>query len=430
MKVLSNTHFEKHYLFGLYAIVASGILIGLIEGFDLIFSAKVVLFYMIPLFLFYALFQWFFAKKNIEDSLSLTFSKFSLGNRFSEKQILVSLAIFIVLVLILHIIYLKGLPGFEALMEFKQRKLVYIRRGVTTKLPIWFKYLYSFTIRAFIPMCILLAYKGRDKKIFYFMCFIAFVYGVNGMQKGHFLTFFGPTLILMLFEKKFKRATALFSFIFFSLVLLVFISNPGLKYTVMKHFIDVKMPKDVSAEVILDDSGEGGAGIVKANKKAVNSLLLRTFYLPGATVGRWFEVVPQKKPFLKGAGYKWYAKISGKKYHDYGAELYPVIYPNYVKRGFIGRVNVASFMYDYVNFREAGLVMSAFFMSLLISVISLLFYKDFKFMVVLNTMPVLYLSSTNYTTLLFSGGWFLVLIMYILIFRKHKTPNEHQGLPS
>lgn len=412
---------NSHYLFALYLIVASGILIGLIEGFDPKYSIWVAFLYIIPLIAFYAILQFVFKKASLGEKYNKGIKLIAFNNRFSNNQIVWTLLSIILLVLLVHVIYLKGFPGFEALMEFKLRKLVYIRRGVTTKLPEWFKYVYSFTLKGIIPMTLLLAYYWKNKKAFIAMTIIAFVFGVNGMQKGHFLTFYGPTLILMLVDKNFKRAAILSAYIFFCLLLLVFISNPGLKYTVMKHFIDIKMTKDVSQEVILDDSGAGGEGIVKANKKAVNSLILRTFYLPGATVGRWFDAVPQKKPFLHGKGYKWYAKITGKKFHDYGAELYPVLYPNYVKRGFIGRVNVASFMYDFVNFGKWGLVLSAFLMACVISFVNLLFYKDLKMLVVINSMPVLYLSSTNYTTLLFSGGWFLLICLYLLFLRNSKS---------
>lgn len=416
---------KKHYLFAVYLVVASGILIGLIEGFNIKYSYWVIFYYLLPLIVFYSLIQFWFAKRNYGEKLQLKLKNVDLTNKFSTQQILIAFVAIIVLTLIVHIIILKGLPGFEALTEFNHRNLVYIRRGVTSKLPVWFKYIYSFVLKGIIPMGLLLAYHFKNKRVFIILSLIALVYGINGMQKGHFLTFYGPTLILLLVNKSYKRALILGAYIFSCLVLLVFIANPGLKYTLMKHFMTVKLPKEVSKEVLLDDGGEGGEGIVKANKKAVNSLYLRTFYLPGATVGRWFEAVPKKKPYLYGKGYKLYAKITGQKYHDYGAELYGVIYPSYVKRGFVGRVNVASFMYDYVNFKQWGLLYSALGMALLISVISLLYHGDCKMMVVLNTIPVLYLSSTNYTTLLFSGGWFLIICIYLLFLRNYKPKHEH-----
>lgn len=416
---------KKHYLFAVYLVVASGILIGLIEGFKIKYSYWVIFYYLLPLLGFYGLIQYTLHKKKLNSRFENTFRYFSLSNKLTSQQILLGFVSIILVTLIVHIIILKGLPGFEAVLEFNQRKLVHIRRGVTAKLPVWFKYIYSFVLKGIIPMGLLLAYHFKNKRIFILLSLIALIYGINGMQKGHFLTFYGPTFILLLLNKSYKNAAVLGSYIFGCLVLLVFIANPGLKYTILKHFMDVKLPKEVSQEVLLDDGGEGGEGIVKANKKAVNSLYLRTFYLPGATVGRWFEAVPKKRPFLYGKGYKWYAKISGEKYHDYGSELYGVIYPSYVRRGFVGRVNVASFMYDYVNFKQYGLVYSALGMALLLSFISMLFNGDFKMMVVLNTIPVLYLSSTNYTTLLFSGGWLLIICIYLVFLKKYKAPNEH-----
>lgn len=411
---------KKHYLFALYLIVTLGVLIGLIEGFNLKYTVWVVGLYILPLILFYLFFQYVFEKWSLNEKVADKLQRINLSNKFTSNQIIWGFIAIITVVFLLHIIYLKGFPGIEAIMEFHQRKLVYIRRAVTTKIPDWFKYVHSFIIKGLIPMGLLFAYYKNQRKAFYILTILAFLYGLFAMQKGHFITFYGPTILMMLLKKEFKKASILGAYIFSCLLMLVFITNPGLKHTILKHFIDVKLPKDVSKEVLLDDSGEGGEGIVKANKKAVNTLYLRTFFLPGATVGRWFEAVPKKRPYLYGKGYRFYAKITGQKYHDYGEELYGVIYPKYVKRGFVGRVNVASFMYDYVNFKQYGLVFSAFCMALLLSIISMLFFGDSKMLLVMNTTSILYLSSTNYTTLLLSGGWALIILLYLLFFKQSK----------
>ena len=423
------SHFKSHHLFVLYIVVIAVIILGLNDGFDPAYAQLTFFYYFLPLIGFYLLVQFFGIKWNLPQKLSDLLNRFSIQNRFSPLQISLFFCIFLFLIFLTQFFFLKGFPGFEALMEFKVKKLVFMRRHIVTGIPTWFAYVYSFSIKAIIPLAILYTYASRQKYAFYFVCLLAFVFGINAMQKGHILTFFVPVLIYIFFEKNYKRAALLSLLIFLQLLILVFIANPSLKYTLMSPFIKIERTSDLNNEIVIDESESESREIVKANKKAVNSLLVRTFYLPGATVGRWYESVPDKRPFLYGKGYKWYAKISGQKYHDYGNELYGVIYPNYVKRGLKGRVNAASFMYDYVNLKEWGLLLSALVMALILSTVFFIFYEDFKFSVALNLMPVLYLSSTSYTTLLLSGGWGLIILFYILFISKSKSLHDQSLSP-
>ena len=75
-------------------------------------------------------------------------------------------------------------------------------------------------------------------------------------------------------------------------------------------------------------------------------------------------------------------------------------------------MNVASFMYDYVNFGLLGLVLSGILLGIIFTYLEKLFKNDFNMKLVVNLIPILILSSQALTTLLFSGGWALSVILY------------------
>ncbi|HEY8367339.1 MAG TPA: hypothetical protein VIL57_09340, partial [Bacteroidia bacterium] len=95
---------KKHYLFAVYLVVASGILIGLIEGFNIKYSYWVIVYYLLPLIVFYSLIQFWFAKRNYGEKLQLKLKNVDLTNKFSTQQILIAFVAIIVLTLIVHII--------------------------------------------------------------------------------------------------------------------------------------------------------------------------------------------------------------------------------------------------------------------------------------------------------------------------------------
>ena len=96
-------------------------------------------------------------------------------------------------------------------------------------------------------------------------------------------------------------------------------------------------------------------------------------------------------------------------------ELYPIIYPEFAKRGFSGTVNVASFMYDYVNFGVFGFLLSAVSIALIFNIVEFVFKSNFVALFSLNAFYVLMLSSSSLSTLLFSGGWGLIIVLFMLI---------------
>lgn len=412
-------YFGLHYIFFLYCLVISGLLIGLLAGYDKKYTVYVVGLYALPLGLTYfvgsALLQYFFRRQGV-----LPGDNYIRYIRQSATPQFVANGLFLLItgVFVVHGVLLGGYPGFRAFSEFDYNTLVNLRKGVTEDVPPLFNYLYSFTIRGFIPFSLVFAYYHRRQRHLAAFFVLALLFAFNGMQKSHFLTFFLPLGLLLLCEKKYLQGLAFLITIPACILLTVFITNPALKYSVASRFINVEhsLENHPEEQKALEEMNK--ISVEEANQAAASSIMERTVYLPGQMVGKWFEAIPRKKPFLHGQGYRIYARCTGQPFHDYSTEMYSMLYPEYAQRGYSGSVNVASFMYDYANFGLPGLLLSACVMGLLLLLVNQTFAGDVPMKIAFNTMPVLMLSSTSFTTLLFSGGWGLLVILFVLLLKK------------
>ncbi|MFT6715645.1 MAG: hypothetical protein ACJA0Q_000272 [Saprospiraceae bacterium] len=158
-----------------------------------------------------------------------------------------------------------------------------------------------------------------------------------------------------------------------------------------------------------------------SNDIVVSTLFQRTVFLPGKMAGKWLNVVPKVKPFLGFGGYSILSRFTGETRHNYSLELYPILYPVYHKGGYVGSVNVASFMNDYVCFGWKSVALGAVVLSFVLVLVSLLFQGNPSVLFAVNIMPVLMLSSTKLSILLFSGGWGLLILLSFVLLRDQQN---------
>ena len=300
----------------------------------------------------------------------------------------------------IHLIIMGGSPAFESLEMLKTSEVNMHRREIGFRTHGIWRYISSMNIKAFLPFTLLLLLI-RKRKMYWVVFFAGLLYTFSLMQKSHVLSFIMPVLLYSLFTKKWWFALKYTASIALVIVGLVIVSNPPLRNGVN----DLKEAHNKAVHV----------QEVSALQKISNSLLKRIFIMPGEMVGNWFEIIPESKPFLKGKGYRFYSKITGQKYHDYNLELYPVIYPDYAKKGIKGSVNAAHFMRGYSNFGNLGLILSALFLAVVFLIMNLLFKNlSIKMKLTLNLFPIFLLSSGSLTTILFSGGWGIVMVLFWL----------------
>jgi hypothetical protein len=244
------------------------------------------------------------------------------------------------------------------------------------------------------------------------------------MQKSYFVTVFIPIIAFALFSKK------IFTFILFSLIsacciaFLVIITNPTMKLAFVPKEKKENAIKEMAespygampteSQIVEEAESESSSISFKVPKKIAKTVYKRLVLVPGEMVTIWYRFIPDKLPYLNGDGYRILANLKGHEYHEYVMELYPYAREKHAKLGFVGSLNVASFMYDYANFGYLGLFYSAIFLAICFICMQS-FFQNPMYRFSLNIFYVLMLSSSAISTLLFSGGWGLVLILFILL---------------
>ncbi len=389
--------FKNHTIIILYSFVLVLLLYGVFSFSEFKHFNK-LLFLVIPLYVFY--FTIFRYTKNY--SFNLPLNQFFNQSRINSITfVLLGFTIFFILY---HLYLLGGIPPIKAYYLNSVEGVAEVRRKITSDSPSIINYISSFLLKAIIPFFILLLYKNSEKKVWYYMFFLlGIIYAFSLMQKSYILFVLVPAFIHSLLHKKFLFAFKYVACIICFVFALSIIANPDIKNEIKTN--EVKNENISEQETINSDHGIF---------RIYLGLIHRISLVPGEMVSEWFDVIPNKKPFLYGNGYRLWAKITGNTFTEYSTELYPVLRPHFAQQGLVGTVNTASFMYDYANFGRLGLVISAFMLSVFFVFIEILFKNDITLKLSLNLFPVFILSSTAITTLLFSGGWSLLMIMYFI----------------
>ena len=303
-----------------------------------------------------------------------------------------------------HLIYLGDLPAFSALNVELNTEAVNIRRQITADAETIVNYIASFNMKAFLPFGLLYLLAKKNHKLYWLLLLIGVVYAFSLMQKSYIVILLMPSLIYAIFNKKWLfglKHVGIISIVLYSLVL---VHNPE---------ISTLKPVDET------QSHEHMNKTTKPGKfySIWTSLKNRVLIVPGKTVSSWFDHIPNDLPYLNGKGYRFAQRFTGENYINYAQELYPIMYPDHAKKGLKGNVNVAHFMYDYANFGRKGLVLSGFILAIVFYFVETMFRNNFKFKLSLNLIPLATLSSQALTTLLFSGGWGLLLGLYYLFIK-------------
>ena len=308
-----------------------------------------------------------------------------------------------ILLPLLHLLYLGYIPTFKAMSLLDGDEVSLVRANISTDSGTLFNYLSSFTIHAILPFTLLYLYLTKRKKILFFVTLIAVFYAFSLMQKSYILTMFLPVLTYAFFAKRYKLLAVYVLVVLGTIVSLTYVANPELNPI---H----------EEEIAMKQKGEN---IIKPPSNSfiriLQGLERRVMITPGKVVVLWFENIPENLPYAGINGYKFVTRFTGKKHVDYGKALYPIVYPEDARLK--GTVNAANFMYEYAYFGVKGLLLSGFILGLIIAFVESLFGADFELKIALNFYSILILSSSSLTTLLFSGGWGLMIFLYLLFLK-------------
>lgn len=374
--------------------------------------------YYISLLVFYFLFVWFGNKLNFTDRL-----KNIKGRELDINPIFIVAPI--LGFILIHLITLGGSPTIKALSMDTWQEIAKLRESIGSNVNPLIGYGSSIILKAGLPF-FLLYFFIKDKKLWYWMLFaIGTFYVFSMMQKSFIVGFLFPALVYAIVSKKYLYGLKYIVVMVAVVVGLSKIANPNVaaeKEDLITDNTEVVIQPDSIPQI--DTSVTTFTEVVENADKTPSKfatllygLQRRILIVPGKIVSAWFDHIPKNKPFLYGDGYRIVAKIKGGEHRSYASELYPLINPKYAKQGFRGTVNSASFMYDYANFGAWGLVLSGFILSLVFIFIESFYAENFLLKLSLNLYPLLFLTSSAITTLMFSGGWaFFLLFYYLFLF--------------
>lgn len=377
MKQLS-AFIQAHPYFSSYLLVYGLLQIGLLNTSGLTYATPLFFLFFLPFIVFYF-------------GLPVAKLKFDIPSFNCPKLAWVLLG-FGGLVAILHLIWLGKIPFMEAWQTRQLSEANLIRKIGSASLPKWLHYASTWSVRAILPTSALFFLIKKNKIGFALSLFVGVFYGLALLQKSLVLWVSIPILLYFLLQRHWIRAILMMAFTGFLFVLAIFANNPQLHGGVN----DLRTPTHSEQK-----SSQVSEGLFK-----------RTFIVPGKTLSMWFSHVPKDKAFLYGKDFGLYAKLTGQKTADYNLELYPLFYPAYAKQGVKGSVNAAHFMRSYANFGWWGLPLAAVLLASFFQLLNIVHRKtQGRLAFCLQIFPLLLLSSGSLLTLLFSGGWGLVILL-------------------
>ena len=391
--------YHKYALLIIYLGVLFLVCIGLTYGYGFKHINK-VLFYALFFLIFYFLIKGYLKNKNI------TAFKYKI---ICNKLILdYSLLLFIILFVIIHLIFLNNIPCITAWKTLDYYKIAFIRQSINEHNNVLIKYISSFMIKGIIPFAVLYFYT-QNKKSFYIILPVAIFYSLALMQKSLIITILIPLIVWLILNKQFVKSLILLGVSIVGMFFLVYTTNPNLRATSIE--INEAIRTSPYKRFYNNENFKNG-GFIEAG----DAVYTRFFLTTGLVAGHWFEKIPSQFPYAKGCGYHFLAPLMGCNFNDYDYSkiIYNAVYLKEKKIGLKGTVTVASFVYDYANFGYYGLIVSAFLLAMLINLLNIIFLNNYKWNVSLNFLFIFWLSSGALSTLLFSGGWLITILLFVI----------------
>jgi len=369
---------KAHPYFTSYLCVYGLLQIGLLHTSGFTYATPLFFLFFVPFLLFYF-------------GLQSTKLRLDLPN-FNPPQLAWLLLGFGALVAIFHLIWLGKIPLVEAWQTQRLSEANLIRKIGSASLPKWLHYASTWSVRALLPASALFFLIKNNKIGFALSLCFGVLYGLALLQKSLVLWVSIPILVYFLLQRQWIRALLMSALTGHLFVLAIFANNPQLHGGV--NDLKTTTPSE------------------RKTSQVSEGLFKRIFIVPGKTLSMWFSHVPKDKPFLKGRDMQIYAKLTGQKTADYNLELYPLFYPEYAKQGVKGSVNTAHFMRTYANFGWWSLPLAAAFLAIFLQLLNIVHRKtQGELAFSLQIFPLLLLSSGSLLTLLFSGGWGLIILL-------------------
>lgn len=390
---------KRHTLIIIYSILFAFLLFGVIST-----SGTT---YLLPLFLFYcSLGVSYFIFNYLTNTIKIP----KLKQLDKIKSVISGKHLFFLstALILLHFIQLKGIPAIEASQLSDGDAVALVRANIAERNGSLFNYISSFLIHSILPFSLLILYFEKRKWLYYILLLLASFYGFALMQKSYILTIFLPIIIYSLINKKIINLLLSTCIVGVIIIALTFIANPHVQST-------PPPAPSPNQEVSIQKPAPQG----KLTRVLIG-LKNRVMITPGKMVSTWFENIPKHLPYQGINGYSFVTKLKNIEHRDYGKEMYLLVKKD--KAELKGTMNAASFMYEYSYFGIYGLILSGFMLALIFNIVELLFKDNFELKLAINLYSILILSSSSITTLIFSGGWGLIIFLSLFFLTNKQKP--------
>lgn len=417
--------FLSYSFYFIYCIVFALVSFGIIHSTGIKFFPELLIYFLSFTF-FYFLFSKTIKFKFIKSILNRYYT-FNSSHQAFFDMLAYAFACFIVLFVIGHFVFLGHIPVLSSFLSLDYYGIALIRQSIIEHDSAAINYISAFMLKGFLPF-FLIYFFNKNRFIFNLLLFVSVFYGLALMQKAYIVTVLAPLIIYSFLQRKYIYTVLLSLIPFIGVYILVYVTNPQLRATEEEIALYLSDKDSVYINKMYKDMSASG---VKKEKSAIENLTTategvseRVFVTTGKASAYWLELIPDTFAYAYGCGYNFLAPLLGCNYndYDYSHKVYDIVYEKYAKKGLRGTVTVSSFIYDYANFGRIGLVLSGIILALMFLVIQSVFDNNVKWLISLNFLNIFWLSSAYTTTLLLSGGWALLILLYI-IFRPQL--NKH-----
>lgn len=320
----------------------------------------------------------------------------AVGAKRTSVMLAVATGLYILL-LLLHLSALKEIPLIASLQAQSDIDISIIRQEAYIGLPPWLRYVSDFSVKAIGPGLLLLTAYFKSR-IFWIVAAVGSAYALALLPKIIPIFLFLPTILYFCFTS-WRKAAGL------TVVLL------GILWALtVVQIVDIR-EAPLAPTPDIEDSATHAVGN-------------RAFIVPGRSINQWFAFYRSEASRESGCGIRPLAFVLGCEYVSVPEKLYNHYYPEYAASGLRGNLNAASFMIDYANFGEAGLLLSMIGIAVVL-VASAIIFSDHILAAPCNIALILALMETNLSTALLSGsGWLLTALAFFCIFRTRNSDAE------
>lgn len=340
-----------------------------------------------------------------------------------RRRLLLWLVVAYGLVVVSHLLLIGYIPIVTALRSSSDIGVSLVRQAGYFDLPPLMRYASDYSVKAVGPALLLITYYLRSR-LFWVVLLIGGFYSMALIARVLPLILLAPLLVYMLLSRRWFQAAAVVCL----LALMV-----GALASVASIAIREELRETATEAIVLRDEARSvGKGYQASPAKspeveqdwrrtsALYAIYERALIVPGQVIDQWFYYYDRPDRREHGCGYRVLARAIGCEYVHIPTKLYAVFYQDNIAQGMKGSLNAASFMTDFANWGYVGLAVSAFMGGLLFALVALI-YRDHPLALSMNLPLIVVAMETNLMTAVNSGGgWLVMTLFFILFFRLNK----------